>query len=210
MRLSQSSLFHLCCASFLAGLCLALFYDLLAISRLYLQPFHSRYSVPKIQKIQASRGKNKKSKPSKGVAIVLFAEDVLFCLVGAVTIILILYWLNNGAFRVIAPLCMSFGFLLWRVSVSKGARAVLQWIAFGIETLFYILLLPIKRLFTRFIGRCRYKTQIRRKKRLAKQRQTYTKLELQHIESAAQRLFPIDITGTSKGETRANKRKKAV
>lgn len=212
MQVSQSALFRLCCASFLAGVLLALFYDSLYMTRLWLLSPNNRYTVPAIQERYASRIKNKKiPKKEVGFRVALFVGDVFFCLVGALAIILLLYWLNNGAFRAAAPLCMALGFALWRISFSRGIRIVFQWGAFIIETVIYVLLLPIKRLLSTIVEACRRNAKKRRYRRLARKRQTYTKQILQNIDRAAERLLPIDTqTRMLKGEGRAKQRKKAI
>lgn len=209
MQISQSALFHLCCASFLLGILLALFYDFLYMTRLWLIPHKHCYTVPTIQKLKASRIGAKKSKKvsQKGFQITLFCEDVFFCTASAVAIILLLYWFNNGVFRVISPLCTALGFGLWQIGVSKGVRFVFEWVAFGIETVIYALLLPFKSLLALIIRIHRKTTQKRRYKRLTMQRQNYTQQQFKNIDRAAERLTE---TWMQKGDRRAKQRKKAV
>ena len=211
MRISQSTLFYLCCVSFLVGLLLALLYDFLYMTRLWLMPGNKRYTVMAIQKLRAARIKEGRSDARKGIRAVLFLDDVFFCLVVALAIILVLYWLNNGAFRAAAPLCMVLGFGLFRATLSKGVRIVLQWFAFGVETVLYMLLMPFKRLFAYIAKLCQKSVQKQRQKRLFKQRQANTKQALQNIERTAQGLLPIYANvKIQKGEGRARKSKKAV
>ena len=211
MRLSQSALFQLCCASFLAGVILSFFYDFLYATRLFLMPSKCRYSVLTIQKLRASRIKEGTKARKKGLRAAVFFCDVLFCLVSAITLVLLLYWLNNGSFRVAAPLCMSLGFYLCRISISRGIRWGFQWMAFGIETFILALCMPIKRLFIAIAAKCQKHAQKRRQKRLSIQRKKYTKQELTSIDKAAQRILPIDSkTRMQKGDNRATKSKKAV
>lgn len=211
MQLSQSALFQLGCASFLAGVLLSFFYDFLYAMRLLLMPSKSRYSVSTIQKLRAARIKKETKERKKGLQVAVFLGDVLFCLASAITLILLLYWLNNGSFRAAAPLCMTLGFYLCRISISKGVRWAFQWIVFGIETFILTLCLPIKRLFAAIVTKCKKNSEKRRQKRLAIQRKSYTKQELQNIDKAAQRLLPIDSKSRmQKGDNRATKSKKAV
>ncbi len=211
MRLSQSALFQLCCASFLAGVILSFFYDFLYATRLFLMPSKCRYSVLTIQKLRASRIKEGTKARKKGLRAAVFFCDVLFCLASAITLVLLLYWLNNGSLRVAAPLCMSLGFYLCRISISKGIRWGFQWMAFGIETFILALCMPIKRLFITIAAKCQKHAQKRRQKRLSIQRKKYTKQELTSIDKAAQRILPIDSkTRMQKGDNHAAKSKKAV
>jgi hypothetical protein len=211
MQIEQSKLFYLLCASFLAGVLLALFYDFLYMTRLWLLPSDKRYTLTAIQKLRKSRVKKKSAKKRIGFQIALFFGDVFFCIIAALTLILLLYWFNDGAFRAVAPLCVAFGFLLFRATASKGVRIVLQWLAFGVETVLYMLLMPFKRLFAWMARAYRRQALKQRQKRLYKQRRTHTKQEIEHIERAAHRLIP-DYTNVKmqKGEGRARKSKKTV
>ena len=131
----------------------------------------------------------------------------MFCIAGALTLILLLYWFNNGAFRAAAPLCMAMGFWACHISLSKGVRIALQWLAFGIERAILTLLLPVKWVMQIY----KKKAQKRRLVRLAKIRQAYTKKQLQSLEKAAEGLLPIETRNRmQKGEDRAKQRKKAV
>ena len=211
MQISQSALFYLCAASFLVGLALSLLYDFLYMMRLWLIPSEVRYHVPRIQELRASRIKKGSVKKHKWGSVVLFLQDVLFCLVCAITVILLLYWLNNGAFRAAAPICMAVGFWLWHISLSKGVRVALEWLAFGFETVIYALLMPIKRLFAFLAGMCKRIAQKRHQKRLANKRKIYTKQTVQNFEKAVQMLLPTyTILRTQKGDGRAKQNKKAV
>lgn len=201
MQLSQSALFQLSCASFIAGLLLSFFCDILYMARLWLIPSDIRYTVPAIRKRYASRVKKGVPKKRRSLKIAIFLSDVFFCLVSAVTLILLLYWLNNGAFRAAAPFCMAIGFWLCHISISKWVRVTLQWLAFGIETVLYTLLLPIKRLFAWMAKTHKKNAQRRHLAHLSKQRQIYTKQELQNIEKTMGKLLPIRIkTRRQKGD----------
>ena len=190
---------------------LSLFCDVLYMTRLWLVPFSDRYTIPTIQRLYTSRTQKKTQKKKKGMGVAIFFGDVLLCLASAITLILLLYWLNNGSFRAAAPLGMALGFWLCHISLSKGVRIALQWLAFGIETVFYTLLMPLKRLFGWITRAYQKNAKKRRQKRFKKQRSIYTKQELGNIEKAAQMLLPIYTkTRMQKGDRRARKTKKAV
>lgn len=211
MQLSQSALFRLFCASFLAGIVLSLLSDVLYTMRIFLMPSNARYTVLSIRKLYQKRIKTEsEKKQKKGLRVAVFIGDVLLCLVSAITLILLLYWLNNGAFRAAAPLCMAVGFFLAHKSISVGVRIMLEWIAFGIETALYILVLPIKRLFGMIAAVYKKYAQRKHVQHLARARQTYTKQELQNIERAASRLLPIYSKPKRKvkGDRRAKQRSK--
>lgn len=213
MRLSQTALFGLSCASFIAGLLLALLCDLLYMTRLWLTPADKRYTVPAIQRLHLKHNKKgstgKKSPDSLG--IVLFFSDVFLCILGAITLILLLYSFNNGAFRAAAPLCIAIGFGLWHGFISKAVRIPLQWVAFGIEIALYTLIMPLKRLIVCITQVCKKNAQKQRLTRLTKARKHYTEQILQNIDKSAEKLLPIyQKSRMQKGDHRARKAKKAV
>ena len=213
MQFSQPATLRLWCASFVAGLLLALFYDFLYATRLYLLPIDKRYTVAAIQssRILLSKKETKPIKKTKLFSVVLFFEDFFFCIVSALAGILVLYWLNNGMFRATALLCIAFGFWIWHISISKIIRATFQWFVFGIEVALNTLLVPIKRLLLAIAKKRKERLQKKKEKRLHKRRQEYTKKELQSIDRVAMRLLQMDDQLIQKGEGRAKQQhKKAI
>jgi hypothetical protein len=176
-------------ASFAAGGFVAFLADAFYVLRLPLMPQHRRYTVPAIQKAVQSRPQTGGAKGRKSIAVALFCTDVLLCLIGAIALILILYCFNNGVFRAVAPLSFAVGVTVWHFYLSKWARILLQWIVFGIETLIYVLLLPIRRIIALCIKLCKANAQKRHKRRQKRQRQIHTDRELQSIDKASQALL---------------------
>ena len=189
MQLSQSAILMLLAASFAAGAFVAFLADVFYVLRLPLMPQHCRYTVPAIQKAVQARPQTGGAKGRKSIAAALFCGDVLLCLVGAIALILILYCFNNGVFRAVAPLSFALGATVWHFYLSKWARILLQWLAFGIETLIYVLLLPIRRLVALCIKLCKENARKRHKRRQKRQRQTHTNRELQSIDKTAHALL---------------------
>ena len=174
-------------------------------------PSQSRYTIQAIQKLRAPRTQKRKKQKGRVLKASTFFGDVIFCLASALTLILLLYWLNNGAFRAAAPLCMALGFYLCRISISKYVYIALQWAVFGLETLIYILCLPFKRIFAWMTAICKKEAEKMHVKRLAKQRKNYTTQQLQNIDKAAVRLLPVySKSRITKGDNHAPKSKKAV
>jgi hypothetical protein len=174
-------------------------------------PSQTRYTVPAIQKMRAARiGKRNERKP-KILRAILFIDDVLFCIIGAITLILLLYWLNNGVFRATAPIFMTAGFFLWHISISKRIRIVIQWICFGIETVIYTLYIPVKCLMVRVADIYKKNAQAKHQKRCAKMRESYTKQQFQNIGATAENLFPISVKNRmQRVDNHAKRRKKAI
>ena len=211
MHLSQSALFWLCCASFFAGILLSFLCDFLYAMRLWLLPSKSRYTILSIQKLRALCIKKRTKENKKGFQIAIFFGDILLCLASALMLVLLLYWLNNGAFRAAAPFCMALGFYLCHISISKGVRLAFQWVVFAIESFIYMLLRPFQRLFAIVLAKFQKNARKRYQKRLTKQRQIYTKQAIQNIEKSVERLLPIySKSRMQKGDNRARKSKKAI
>ena len=210
MRFSQSAFFQLACASFIAGLMLSLVYDIFYCTRIWLIPSQARYAVPAIQKMRSSRIKKGSASKPKLLPVVVFFGDVFFCIMGAITLILLLYWLNNGIFRATAPLLMTIGFFLCHISASRKIRIAMQWVAFGTETLIYTLCIPIKRLMCWIIEKHQKNARIKHQKRCAKKRETYTKQQFQSIGTTAEKLLSINKNRMRKGDSYAKCRKKAI
>ena len=191
MQLSQQTLLGLFCASFIAGFSLALFYGFLYVIRLCIIPSGSRYTVPTIQNQIAKRAKKRSKKTRGKSSFFTFLSDILFCIVGAITLILILYWFNSGAFRAEAPICMAVGFYLCHRTVSKSVRIILEWFLFAIETAFYALLMPFRYLLAWMVRTHKKNQQKRRSIRFAKERKTNTQKQLQSINRTTEMLLPF-------------------
>ena len=211
MQPSQLSFFRLSYASFSAGILISILCDLLFTMRLWLLPSGARYTVPLIQRLyQKCIKKRVDKKKHRGLHPVTFLCDVLLCLIAAVTLILLLYRFNNGTFRATAPLCMAIGFFLCHKSISIGVRIALQWLAFIIEVVLYMLVFPIKRAFHCILTVCKKKVRKWRLKHLEKIRIAHTKQQFQNIEGAVAKLLPVDkkTEKTQKGDRRAKQRSK--
>lgn len=214
MQISQSALLQLYLLSFLAGCGLSVLYDLFYMLRLWLLPPKARYTVPTIAYIYAKQVPTK-SKKRKGrtFRIALFLGDVLFCIISAIVLILLLYGLNDGVFRISAPLCMAVGFASVRVSLARPCRILFQCVAFGIEMLCRTLLAPFKALYRLIKGACKKRIAHRRIKKYAKQRKQYTRWQHLNIDKTVVTLLPMSSVSTKeikKGAGRAKQGKKAV
>lgn len=91
---------------------------------------------------------------------VLFAEDVLFGLVGGVILILLLYYTNNGQFRGLALVGLLSGFFVYEHTVGRLVRLCLDWLIAVIKRVVRwavrFVCLPFRilyRLYERIIGR---------------------------------------------------------
>lgn len=84
-------------------------------------------------------------------AVLVFIEDVIFCLVCGVCVVLLLYYTNDGQFRGIAVLGVAAGFFVYYVTVG---RVVIRFSEFIVELLqralrliLKVIVLPIKLIY---------------------------------------------------------------
>ena len=59
-------------------------------------------------------------------AFLLFVYDVLFCLIAAVSLLILFFNLSFGRPRIYAVLLCIVGFLIWRVTVSRLVMAIMN------------------------------------------------------------------------------------
>ena len=107
MEISQKLLCFLFLASFATGAFLGIIYDLLTLIRLLAG------LSPVAPKVSAERFKR-----ACGLAL-LFLGDLCFMLLCGVTLVLLLYFINDGGFRFLAPLGMSCGLFVYRVTLGR-------------------------------------------------------------------------------------------
>lgn len=128
MEVSQSALAYMLLWAFLAGLALGCAYDILRILRLTDTTESPRVAFVRRKLIlpQALRPHMPckiKHPPARIKHLVtgvkLFFEDVLFCVLFAVTAILLLYYTNDGQLRLSAISCMLIGFGVYFATMGR-------------------------------------------------------------------------------------------
>ena len=135
MNISQSALAWLYVYALLLGVVLAAVYDLLRITRVFLGVHYSRRAAKRLQGIQLPFLKPYQRRTERrALGIVVFFEDLLFCVFAAVAMILLFYQANNGNFRFPTLLAAGAGFLLYRGTVGRLVMLFSEVIAFFIET----------------------------------------------------------------------------
>ena len=135
MGISQSALGVLYLYAFLLGVLLGAVYDVLRITRVF---FGVHYSYRMAERLRNLRlpllPPRTKRRESRALGIVVFVEDLLFCLLAGVLLVLLFYEKNHGIFRFPVFLCSGGGFLLYRVTVGRLIMLFSQVIAFAIES----------------------------------------------------------------------------
>lgn len=134
MGLSQSTLAWLCFYAWLLGIGLGILYDALRITRIF---FGVHYR-PRLAKRLRSKTLPLISLPvhrreSRALGLVVFLEDLFFCLFAGVAMILLFYEINNGKIRYPAFLCAGCGFLLYRATLCRLILPMLEAVAFVLE-----------------------------------------------------------------------------
>lgn len=189
MEISQKLLCFLFLASFAVGVAWGVLYDLFCLSRMLLG-FPSGKLLPLV-------GYDKRTRIKRIFGFcLLFIEDFLFVLLGCIGLILLLYFINDGQFRFLAPLGLGCGFFVYHVTVGRLFMRVsavlvrlihralgLLWrgVKFPIVLIgkgfFKIVVLPVKA----YIKACRYRKSLR-----------YTEKVLQDFKEAAGGCFGAD------------------
>lgn len=122
MEVSQEALAQLLWHAFLLGAVLGFIYDFFRITRLLagaeLPPvagsLRGRLALPECLRLFPRREDGKKRRRGRVLnGIVLFIEDICFCLLAALLLILLLYEENDGQFRLGALIMMLLGFFVY-------------------------------------------------------------------------------------------------
>lgn len=153
MGTSQSALALLFGLSFTGGFFWGLFADLCAV--LGGDPPPS--SVPEIGAWISSHGMSADSKGRIGRAfakIDLFLRDLVFCIVGAVFLILLLYDVNRGVFRSFGIVCMGIGYGVYRSTLHRFLVRTLLWGRAFLYVMIVKTIRPLCRPFKWFFTKC--------------------------------------------------------
>lgn len=155
MELSQGRLGILLAASALLGLCLGVVFDLLKLFRAFLDvtpPKHPRAHALALQTLR-------------------FWQDLFFMLASSWSLVILLYYTNDGQLRLLAVCGMACGFLLYRRTLGRlvssripKVAAVLRRAVKGILTALLLPLLTVGRLAV-LLWRCTGGKQLHRVRR---------------------------------------------
>ncbi|MBQ7334900.1 MAG: spore cortex biosynthesis protein YabQ [Clostridia bacterium] len=151
MSISQSALAWLYLYALILGMCLGAIYDLLRITRVFLGVHYSRRAAKRLQEIRLPfLSPYRKKKENRALGIVVFFEDLFFCIFAGIAMILLFYIQNNGKIRFPAFLCAGAGILLYRATLGRLVMLFSEVIAFVIETAVrytvFFLLYPVRKL----------------------------------------------------------------
>lgn len=105
MELSQGRLGFLLVAATLLGLCLGVVFDLLHLFRAFLDGDGSHPKHPRAHALL--------------LQILLFWQDLFFILASSWSLVILLYYTNDGQIRLLAVCGMACGFLLYRRTLGR-------------------------------------------------------------------------------------------
>ena len=210
MEISQVSLAWLYFYALLLGVAAGFLYDLLRITRVFLGVHYSRRAAKRIKELRLPLlEKRKKRVESRALGTVVFIEDLLFCLVAGVAMILLFYGANSGRIRMLAFVSATAGFLLYRATLGRLMMVFSEVIAFCVETAvryaLFFLLYPIKRTLKFMKKRCAA-TKLRAKNASQKRnRRRFTERERERSQKNACGMVPENV-----GKVRTPKRGKQI
>jgi hypothetical protein len=124
-------------SALLAGLLAGLLFDLGKVARVLLMAHTppsfmiARYRRPlPLVGISVPFGTGKKGAFWRGV--VLFCGDLFFCLACFAAVELILFYFNDGAFRLLVPVLLLAGVALWRYTAARAMALFAAWLAYAL------------------------------------------------------------------------------
>jgi len=214
MEISQYSLllFHLG-ALFLGG-GLGLLYDLLRWTRVMLGMHYCHTVAKRLREIRLPLLKPKKDRRENPLlGLLIFFEDLLFCMFSGAALILLFYRMNNGNIRITALLCAGLGFLLYRALLGKLITPILEIAAFLTQTVirYFALLITYPLLillrFCKKIVLSAYKRIWQAQERQHRVRYTALVFEAANVNACGMIPEKIKHTSTNKKGKRYDKRK---
>jgi hypothetical protein len=134
MQVSQRALAYMLLWSLACGAGLGLVYDLLAMLRgpmgllpPFLMRLGERLALPPALRLKrlVKRPRSNNKKREWGEAVLLFWQDVLFCLLFAVVATLLLYYTNDGQWRMGVIVLMLLSLVGYRATMGRPMRFVL-------------------------------------------------------------------------------------
>ena len=182
MVISQAALGALYFYAFLLGGVLGVLYDCLRITRVFFGNHYSRRAARRLRQIKLPLlSPSKTREESRALGIVVFFEDLLFCLLAGISLILLLYGFNNGKFRFLVIFFAGIGFVIYRGTLGRLIMTLSEIIAFSVETgiryFLFFLLLPLRFLKKQILRKSRELSERYVGRKQKKERARYTILQ---------------------------------
>lgn len=213
MALSQSAIARLYLFGALLGAIAGGVYDFFRAFRQQ----NSCAASKKLQKIELPLlPKKKERKRRRGLGVVIFIEDFLFCVLSGIALAILFYEWNDGVVRLPVILVFLGGFFLCRIALGRFFSAVSEVALFCLETtvryLFFFLFYPIRALGKLLLRFGKFITLKLRSRILKLLRAGFYKRELRKLERGAG-LFEWRLPqtpGKKRGKPYENRKKEAV
>ena len=204
MGISQSAIGALYFYAILLGLILGAVYDCLRITRVFFGNHYSHRAARRLQEIRLPLLPKAKARgESRALGVIVFFEDLLFCLFAGISLILLLYGFNNGNFRFFVLFCACLGFLIYRGTLGRLVMLFSEVIAFSMETavryLVFFLLLPFRFLKTRLVRKGKELSKRYTQRKQKKLRARYTDLQQKRASINGCGMLMKDVPSYSKG-----------
>ncbi|MBQ1963083.1 MAG: spore cortex biosynthesis protein YabQ [Clostridia bacterium] len=212
MEVSQYALMLLHVYALILGACLGLVYDGFRITRIFLGAHYSRRIAKQLQDLRLPFLSHKEKNRDSGIlGVAVFLEDLLFCVLTGLSLVILFYEMNNGKFRFLVLLCVGAGFLVYRFTLGRLIMYCSEWIAFAIATgaryLVFFLLLPFRLLWNAIL-RCTKRVHAHLKRaRQKKNQRHYTAKQRARIDRDACGMIPIE---QKKGNQYGKGKQKAI
>ena len=135
MFLSQTALGLLYLYGAILGFFAGFFYDCLRITRIFFGEHYGRSIHQKLQSVRlpllAPTGEKKES-PILGILV--FLQDLFFCILCGIMLAILFYEANDGVIRLPVLLVFAGAFLLYRLTLCRLIMAASEFAAFLVET----------------------------------------------------------------------------
>ncbi|MBE6633529.1 MAG: hypothetical protein E7620_04195 [Ruminococcaceae bacterium] len=192
MTASQWEVASLYLGAFQLGLLFGLIYDLFRITRIPLGEWCGDYFSAACNRELPLIGRLGAAKRGKLLAVVTVAEDVLFCVVLGIALILLFYETVNGVIRFPAFLLTAAGLGIYRVTLGRAVRSVSERLCFWSACCFrytvYVTLYPFRWCWKRIVAFGSREWRKLADKRCRKAMARYTERLLRSVETTVSAL----------------------
>lgn len=159
MEISMTNLALMTLYSFVIGLGLGAVYDIIRIQRIILGVDYGGKTVKMLKEVKLPlldrakiKEKNGKALAKTLVNVIIFIQDILFCIFCALTFIVLIYYMNDGQIRWIAFFGMAVGFAVYYFTFGKLVMLCSEYIVFAVKTVvryaIFFVSVPIKFIFS--------------------------------------------------------------
>jgi hypothetical protein len=211
MEISQIALARLSFVAFLLGIALGILYDLIRTLIGANRCTHNSDLFQSIRAVKKFYRKRVKKTQSKRFAVIVFLSDFIFCILVAISIILLFYQGNNGKWRFPIVLCILCGAFLYRTLLSKCvlliAETACTFLIGTVRLLCFVVLFPFAWSIKTVTRKIRSGLLLLSLKREQQKRGRYTRALYRAIEYNALGMINVKHRKTERNENGKDKEK---